>query len=148
MDSKMLSIRSFERNQTLVAMINKVITHLRLASHGISDELNPEEISSAKNILIKFLGSINVAFKEDPHGAKILKGADLRERSFIRKYFDARKKPKQYKSILFKKSPEDVIILLNAESNNAASLIDSLIDLRNLINEHLAIDLKDLVGEI
>ncbi|HEX2846252.1 MAG TPA: hypothetical protein VHN59_06865 [Chitinophagaceae bacterium] len=148
MDSKMLSIRSFERNQTLIAMINKVITHLRLKVHGISDDLDSTEISNAKNVLIRFLESINKAFKEDPHGAKILKGADMRERSFIRKYFDARKKPKQYKSLLFKKSPKEVVNLLTIGSANNDQLIESLIDLRSLINEHLAIDLKDLVGDI
>jgi len=147
MDSKMLSIRSFEKNQTLLGLINKLITHLKLRTHGIEDNIEIEEIQKAKNVLKNFLLSIDRSMKEVSSGSKILKGVDLRERTFIRKYIDAKKKPKQYKSLLFKKSPLDVIALLENENNNE-ELIFSLTDLRNLINEHIAIDLKDLVGDI
>ena len=143
----MLSIRSFERNQTLLSLINKLITHLKLKSHGISDDLDAGEIQKAKNVLKGFLMSIHKAINEVSQGSKILKGVDLRERTFIRKYIDAKKKGKQYKSVLFKKSPSDVIALLDNENNND-ELISSLSDLRNLINEHIAIDLKDLVGDL
>lgn len=147
MDSKMLSIRSFEKNQTLLGLINKLITNLKLKSHGIDDKVEIEEIEKAKSVLKAFLLSVDKAITEVYQGSKILKGVDLRERTFIRKYIDAKKKPKQYKSILFKKSPTEVIALLDSDSNSD-DLIESLTDLRNLINEHIATDLKDLVGDI
>ena len=90
--------------------------------------------------------SVDKATMDVDKESKIL-GVDLRERTFIRKYIDARKKHKQYKSILFKKSPKEVVLLLENDREKNL-LIESLIDLRNLINEHIAIDLKDLVGDI
>lgn len=147
MDSKMLSIRSFEKNQALLSLINKLITHLKLKSYGVNDNITLEEIEKAKYILKTFLLSVNKAISEVRDGSKILKGVDLRERTFIRKYIDAKKKPRQYKSVLFKKSPSDVITMLDKD-DDADALIESLTDLRNLINEHIAIDLKDLVGDI
>ena len=147
MDSKMLSIRSFEKNQNLLNLINKTVTHLRLKSHGISDDFSDEELLKARQVLIHFLTSINNAIIES-EGNKILKGVDFRERTFIRKFIDAKRKSKQYKSILFKKSPLDVIELLKTEDSDNVKLIEALTDLRNLINEHIALDLKDLVGDI
>jgi len=147
MDSKMLSIRSFEKNQNLLNLINKTVTHLRLKAHNISDDFSDEELLKAGQVLIHFLNSINNAIMES-EGSKILKGVDFRERTFIRKFIDAKRKSKQYKSILFKKSPLDVIELLKTENADNVKLIEALTDLRNLINEHIALDLKDLVGDI
>lgn len=143
----MLSIRSFEKNQTLLGLINKLIVHLKLQSHGKSDDVDVQEIVRARNVLRDFLMAIDKSMQEISSGSNILKGVDLRDRSFIRKYIDAKKKPQQYRSILFKKSPAEVISLLDDEKSND-ELILSLTDLRNLINEHIAIDLKDLVGDI
>jgi hypothetical protein len=147
MDSKMLSIRSFEKNQTLLSLINKLITHLKLQSHGIEDKIEATEIEKAKQVLKNFLLSVEKAIGQVSPGSKMLKGVDLRERSFIRKYIEAGKKPKQYGSILFKTSPTEVIARLE-DKNNSKEVIESLTDLRNLINEHIAVDLKDLVGDI
>jgi hypothetical protein len=147
MESKMLSIRSFEKNQALLSLINKLITHLKLKSHGIEDKIDMTEIDKAKQILKNFLLSVEKAIGQVSPGSKILKGADLRERSFIRKYIEAGKKPKQYGSVLFKKSPSEVIARLEDNRDNN-DVIEALTDLRNLINEHIAVDLKDLVGDI
>lgn len=145
----MLSIRSFEKNQTLVGLINKLITHFKFKSYNIDDNVQPSEIERAKEILIHFLESIVNAISDNANGNKIVKGVDMRERVFIRKFIDAQKKQKHYKSLLFKDSPSEVITLLKSSVNgNTDQLIESLSDLRNLINEHLAIDLKDLVGDI
>jgi hypothetical protein len=146
MESKMLSIRSFEKNQNLIGLINKLVTHYQLKMHEINDGLSELDIQKAKITLKNFLNSVDKATIDVDKESKIL-GVDLRERTFIRKYIDARKKHKQYKSILFKKSPKEVVLLLeNDQEKNL--LIESLIDLRNLINEHIAIDLKDLVGDL
>lgn len=147
MNTKMLSIRSFERNQNLLNLINRIITHLQLKTHGIANDLSEEQLNNAKQTLSRFLQSINNAIAES-QGTKILKGVDFRERSFIRKFMDAKRKPKQYQSILFKKSPMEVIDLLNTNKADNSKLIEALTDLRNLINEHIALDLKDLVGDI
>lgn len=147
MDSKMLSVRSFEKNQTLLSLINKLIIYLELQKLGISNDYSETEINEARSLLIQFLKSLDLAIQQG-QGAMIFKGADLRERSFIRKFIDATHKPKQYKSILFKKSPLDVISLLEPLKGDNASLIEALTDLRNLITEHLSLDLRDLVGDI
>lgn len=146
MESKMLSILSFEKNQNLISLINKLVTHYQLQIHGVNDNVPELDIEKAKIALKNFLNSVDKATMDVDKESKIL-GVDLRERTFIRKYIDARKKHKQYKSILFKKSPKEVVLLLeNDQEKNL--LIESLVDLRNLINEHIAIDLKDLVGDI
>lgn len=148
MDSKMLSIRSFERNQILLNLINKIITHLQLKRHGIVQSDDAQELLKAKRVLVGFLTSIDDAISTSSQGHQILKGVDMRERTFIRKFIDAKRKSRQYKSILFKKSPLEVSALLQKDNTDPAELIEALTDLRNLINEHLALDLKDLVGDI
>ena len=87
----MLSIRSFEKNQNLLNLINKTVTHLRLKAHNISDDFSDEELLKAGQVLIHFLNSINNAIMES-EGSKILKGVDFRERTFIRKFIDAKRK--------------------------------------------------------
>ena len=148
MESKMLSIRSFERNQILLNLINKIITHLQLKRHGIVQSEDAEELLKAKKVLVGFLTSIDEAIITSSQGHQILKGVDMRERTFIRKFIDAKRKSRQYRSILFKKSPLEVSALLQTDNTDPAELIEALTDLRNLINEHLALDLKDLVGDI
>ena len=144
----MLSIRSFERNQILLNFINKIITHLQLKRHGIVPSDDAQQLVKAKEILVGFLTNINDAITTSSQGHHILKGVDMRERTFIRKFIDAKRKSRQYKSILFKKSPLEVSALLQTDNTDPTELIEALTDLRNLINEHLALDLKDLVGDI
>src|ERR1700722_20487843 len=105
MESKMLSIRSFERNQVLLNLINKIITHLQLKQYGIAQADEDDDLVKAQKILVAFLKKINDAVTTIGEGYQILKGVDVRERSFIRKFIDAKRKSRQYKSILFKKSP-------------------------------------------
>lgn len=147
MDSKMLSIQSFERNQVLLSFINKVIADLQLRKLGAESLYTKGDIDQAVKFLINFLTRLQDAV-QPVHGKTILTGADMRERSFIRKFIDAKHKSRQYKSILFKKAPADVVRLLTKQENNDTALVEALTDLRNLITEHIALDLRDLVGDL
>ena len=147
MDSKMLSIRSFEKNQVLLSLINIVIADLQLKKLGTNSLYPKEEVDKAVKVLITFLSSLQEAIVP-MRGDTILKGADMRERSFIRKFIDAKHRTSQYKSVLFKKAPADVVRLLKLEEKNDVALVDALTDLRNLISEHIALDLRDLIGDL
>lgn len=149
MESKMLSIRSFEKNQKLLSVINKIIIHERLKSFGEDDRITQEEINQAKEELISFFDGINKIIGDNYKGTRAITGADFRERAFIRNFIDAKNKSQKFKSILFKESPSSVIELLKSPNQeNSKKLIDALTDLRTLIDEHLVIDIKDLVGDI
>lgn len=149
MENKWLTIQSFERNQNLLELINKLLIHLKLHSKGIDDRMNPEEVLDAKKALILFLTKLDslvhsIEKKSDP-----LTGIDLRYRKLIRNFVDAKNRTSKFKSSLFRNSPGKVLELINSsKQEDVIQLIDSLTELRALLDDHIAFDTKDLIGEI
>lgn len=149
METKWLSIQSFQRSQNLLDLINKYLIHLKLSSKGIDDKFSKGEIVDAKEKIVLFIkkldGLVNIESKKtDP-----LTGLDIRYRKLIRNFVEAKSKKSRFKSILFKGTPGRVLDLVNSQSlDDKKELINSLMELRMLLEDHISIDLKELMGDI
>ncbi len=148
METKMLAFQSFETNQAILGLINKLIIYIKLKSRKIDAKISNEEINYAKGKLIVFLSKLDISL-ENRLQSNILFGIDERNRMLVRNFLEAKSKTRKFKSPLFKKSPSEVIKLLEKQNFfKEESLVESLSELRTLIEEHLTVDLKELIGDI
>lgn len=150
MEKKELAFQSYQRNQGLQDAVDKLLIHLKLSSKGINDQLTATEIADARQLIIAFLLKLGTLVglsaqqQNDP-----LTGIDGRYRTLVRKYLDAKGKKQQYKSILFRNSPQQVLEQLQNE--NAADdleLISSLTEFRMLLDDHGFGDVRELIGDL
>ena len=106
------------------------------------------KLAMLREKLIAFLNKLDTAL-ENRVQSNILFGMDERNRMLVRNFLEAKSKTKKFKSPLFKKSPSEVIKLLEKQFfYKEESLIGSLSELRTLIEEHLTVDIKELIGDI
>lgn len=147
MKTKELAFQSFERNQSLLESINKILIHLKLSTKGIDDRMEAEEINNAKSLVFEFMKKLSSLVGTQNH-ADPLTGIDLRYRSLVRKYVDAKSRKNQFKSTLFKNSPEKVLELIDSEqTEDRVKLIESLSEFRKLIQNHGLSDVRELMGD-
>jgi hypothetical protein len=149
MENKMLSFQSFETNQAVLGLINKLIIYIKLENQNIDSKIGIEEYNASEEKLIRFLEKLNESLLENKSSANLVLGMDERNRTLVKNFLEAKSRSQKYKSILFKKSPLDVVQLLrNPTRENRQSLLDSLAELRSLIEEHISFDIKELIGDI
>ena len=149
METKQLALQSFERNQGLLDNINKFLIHLKLSQKGIDDKMDEKEVDGAKSQITLFFGKLNTLVDTAGSAANPLTGVDVRYRSLVRKYVDAKSHRSKFKSILFKNSPEKVMQLMDSsESSDVIKLIESLSEFRSLLEDHGIVDARELIGDI
>lgn len=149
METKWLSIQSFQRSQNLLDIINKYLIHLKLSSKGIDDKVSKDEISTAKETVENFLKKLDVLVNIEAKKTDPLTGLDIRYRRLIRNFVEAKSKRSRFKSTLFKSSPGRVLELVNSTKlEDKKELINSLTELRTLLEDHISVDLKELIGDI
>ena len=149
MESKWLTVQSFERSQNLLELINKLLIHLKLADLGIDDKTAPEEIEESKKLLTNFLQNLNALALSLEKDSDALTGADLRLRKLVRNFLAARNRGSKFKSALFLNPPSKILEFLNSTDKlEREKLIESLTELRVLLEDHSALDARDLIGEI
>lgn len=150
-DTKHLSFQSFQNNQTLLEALNNYILHLKLRLEEIDDKFSPGEINQARNRILNFLkrlAEITADIEAEPGGTGLY-GLDERFKSLINRYIEARKKKTVFKSALFRQDPEVVISELQHESpKKLEGLIQSLSELETLIEDHILIDVKEVIVDI
>lgn len=148
METKWLTIQSFEKSQSLLESINKLIIHLKLKAIDIDDRMDEEEITFSQNAVKSFLKKLsNLAESAEKQGEPMT-GVDIRFRKLVRNFIDAKAKTTRYKSVLFRTSPQVVLDLLENKAENNKALIDSLTELGTLLEDHVSIDARELIGEI
>ncbi|WP_454801419.1 hypothetical protein [Mucilaginibacter phyllosphaerae] len=149
METKQLALQSFERNQGLLDNINKFLIHLRLSQKGIDDKMDDEEVDGAKAQITSFFGKLNSLVDTAGENASPLTGVDVRYRSLVRKYVDAKGHRNKFKSILFKNSPDKVMQLMDStEKSDVNKLIESLSEFKSLLEDHGVVDARELIGDI
>ncbi|MEJ7778901.1 MAG: hypothetical protein WKF68_04855 [Daejeonella sp.] len=149
METKQLAIQSFERGQSLLERLNKLLIHLKLTQKGISDQQPAEEIQAAKDVVKSFLSKLSTLVASAEQDANALTGVDVRYRSLVRKFAEAKSRTSRYRSALFKKNPESVLELLDSPVNgDMKKLIESLTEFRALLEDHLSFDSRELIGEL
>lgn len=151
-DTKHLSVQSFQRNQGLLEALNNYIIYLKLKAKGVDGKFKSEKIQEAKDTILAFLNRLN---KVVPNNEKTetsptrLLGLDSRFKTLVRQFTEAKGKTSRYKSILFRQDPTIVIEFINNDTtSNSKKLIESLTELGNLIEDHISIDTKEVLGDI
>lgn len=150
MENKWLSIQSFQRNQSLLDYINKVVIYLKLTGKNLDSKISIAEVNQAKSIIAKFLTKLNglvVSVENDANDP--MTGVDLKLRSFAKSFVDARSRRTKFKSPLFASNIEYIQNLLTSVGDeNKQALIDSLNDLKLLLDEQISLDTKEIISEI
>jgi len=148
MSSDWTAIQSFHRSQELLTAINELSIHLKFEAAGISDVQQTARAAEAKTQLLEFLRRLAPLVETaEREGRQPVTGADTRMRQFAERLAEARRtKPKQ-KSPLLSNSFSKVIELLESpKAEVRGALLESLSDLRQLLDEHLKTDTRALVG--
>jgi hypothetical protein len=149
MENKWLTIQSFERNQNLLELINKLLIHFKLAEKGIDDKLTSDEVDESKKELTTFLKNLSSMAMSVEKESDALTGVDVRLRKLVRNFMEARNRGVKFKSALYMNSPSKVLEFLNStDKAERVQLIDGLTELRGLLEDHVASDTRDLIGEI
>ncbi len=144
MSIEWLAIQSFQRDQDLLAAINTLSIHTKLKLGGVADEERAEAATKAREEIASFLETL-ARVADQIEQANALIGLDPRLRKLARRFVAARRNKRRFRSSLFTESLSDVTSLLtpmNEEEQQA--LVESLSDLRSLIEEHVYTDANQI----
>jgi len=150
MSNEWLTIQSFQQSQDLLDAINTLSIHLKLQLSGLEDNESDLALKKAKDKLSIFLKNLeNHLNLIQEIETKPLTGIDPRLRQLIRKFAAAKKKKRNFCSDLFRKSPSTVEKILHSNNpKDQKSLIESLAEIRKLLEEHINTDTRRIIGEI
>lgn len=144
MSAEWLVIQSFQRNQDLLAAINTLSIHTKLVLAGVADEERAEDAEKAREELVSFLKTLEQAV-DQVEQENALVGLDPRLRKLARRFVAARRNRRRFRSSLFTKSLSDVKHLLTpTDEEEQQALVESLSDLRSLIEEHAHTDANQI----
>ena len=150
MSTQWLAIQSFQQSQGLLAAINTSSIHLKLKLAGVNDEKRMGAVAEAKETLSSFLKTLDKVVNEvEQLKARPLTGVDPRLRQLAKNFVAAKQRGWQFHSDLFSKSPAQVAELLQAtRKEDQKALIESLGELRTLLEEHIHSDAAQILEGI
>lgn len=150
MSTQWLAVQSFQQSQDLLAAINTLSIYLKLRFAGLSDERRAQSVAKAKATLAAFLKTLEkVVHQVEQTKAGPLTGVDPRLRQLAQSFVAAKQDKCRFHSDLFSKSPARVAELLEAtEPDDQKALVESLAELRTLLEEHIYSDVTQILEEI
>lgn len=150
MSIKWLSAHSFKQSQDLLSAINTLSMNAKLELAGAPDEKVGEAAVRAREVLGDFFGALETVVDEaEQEGAKPVIGAGLRLRQLARRFVNARNKQRRFHSALSQPTFARARQLLGSErEEDRQALIDSLDELRVLLEEQAHLDAEHVLGDI
>ena len=150
MESKGLNIKSFHSNQKLLDAINMLLIHLKLVAANVNSNISDNNIQQARSYLSYFLKQLEgLVVKVEKREEEPLIGADLRLRNFAKVFVTARGNKAKFKSSLFQNSIVGILSMMDDDAaKNSSELIQSLTELRQLIEEQVSLDSKSIINDI
>jgi hypothetical protein len=150
MSTQWLTVRSFQQSQELLGAINTLSIHLKLGLAGVQDKEREAEAKASRNTLREFLTELDKFIQTaGDKGNRPVTGTDARTRQLARSFVQARRDRGHYKSQLFQSSPALVRDLLASQDPNTQKvLLESLDELRSLLEAHIHTDARKILGEI
>ncbi len=142
MSTDWLAIQSFQRSQDLLAAINTLSIHTKLRLSGVADEERAKAASEARGKLASFLEAFEkiVQQAEQAEGGALL-GIDPRLQQLARSFVTAKRDRNRFHSMLFTQSPSETVgLLASTDEKDQQALVESLADLRTLVEEHVQTD--------
>jgi hypothetical protein len=145
-----LSVQSFQHNQDLLAAINKLSIHLRLQLEGNEDAERVGEANKARDMLSSFFRELETLVKDTERGEEVpVLGANPRLRQLARSFVKAKRNRRRFHSSLFRNGVGRFQQLLHStKKEDSEALLESLEELRVLVEEHMHVDAERVLGEI
>lgn len=150
MESKGLNMNSFHRNQRLLDAINLLLISLKLSGKKIPLRESVGQVEEAKQELLNFFNELETLVKKVESGEEEpMVGTDTRRRSFAKSFVEAKCKVTKFKSPLFRSEFSSVRNrLVHASLDGDVELIQSLTELRILLEAQISLDTKNIIKDI
>ena len=148
MSTHWLAIQSFQQSQELLSAINTLSIHRKLTDKGYLDINRKEAAEQAAEILITFFRKLDkiVQNVEDGHRKPVL-GVDARLKHLAENYVQAKRA--QSHSPFLELSLSQVRDLFYSESTeDRGKILAVLAAFRELLEEHVGVDARQLLGNI
>jgi hypothetical protein len=149
MSIQWLVVQSFQSSQYLLAAINALSIHLKLEAAGLSDKERSERANQARSTLVSFVETLGPVLDEIEGGeSKPVLGVDPRLRQLAKSFLAAKRNQRRFHSALFQNRFSQFKQLLKSEQvEDREPLLESLDELRVLIEEHVHTDTERVLGE-
>lgn len=150
MSIQWLAVQSFQHNQDLLAAINKLSIHLRLQLEGNEDAERVGEANKAREMLSLFFRELETLVNDTERGEEVpVLGANPRLRQLARSFVKAKRNRHRFRSSLFRNGAGCFQQLLQSNTKeDRQALLESLEELRVLVEEHMYVDAERVLGEI
>lgn len=150
MSIQWLAVQSFQHNQDLLAAINKLSIHLRLQLEGNEDAERVGEANKAREMLSLFFRELETLVNDTERGEEVpVLGANPRLRQLARSFVKAKRNRHRFRSSLFRNGAGCFQQLLQSNTReDRQALLESLEELRVLVEEHMHVDAERVLGEI
>ena len=150
MSVQWLAVQSFRKSQDVLASINTLSIHLKLAVAGLSDDERAERAHQARKTLMSFLETLEPVIDTIESGeAKPLLGVDPRFRQLAKNFLAAKRNHRRFHSAPFQNRFSQFKQLLTSErAEDREPLLESLDELRVLIEEHVHTDTERVLGDL
>ena len=147
MNPEWLAIQSFQRNQDVLNAINTLSIRTKLGSGGHTDE-DRTDMAQATETLASFLKNLEqVVDQAEQTGSGPLLGVDPRLRQLAGDFSRARQGAR-FRSRLFREPLSDTVdSLASTEPTDRQALVESLSELRTLIEEHVQTDVVQILED-
>lgn len=134
-----LNIQSFFTDHELLGAINDLSIAIKQEAAGFQDAERERRAEDARRLLKRFLGRLGEI--ESADSKELLLGVDARFQSLTDALASARREGNRYRSVLMKSGAAGALSLLEAKSSESrAQLVESLAELRRVIEQHQQTD--------
>lgn len=150
MSVQWLAVQSFQQNQDLLTAINKLSIHLRLQLEQNEDAERAGEANKAREMLSSFFRELETLVNDTERGEEVpVLGANPRLRELARSFVRAKRNRRRFRSSLFRNGAGCFQQLLHSKTKeDRQALLESLEELRVLVEEHMHVDAERVLGEI
>ncbi len=148
MSTHWLAIQSFQQSQEILSAINTLSIHRKLTDKGYLDTNRKESAEQARETLVAFFQKLDKIVQniEDGHRKPIV-GVDTRFRHLAENYVQAKRA--QSHSPFLELSLSQVRNLFYSENfEDRSKVLAVLVAFRELLEEHVGVDAKRLLGDI
>ncbi len=139
MSQEWLNIQSFFTDHDLIRAINDLSIAVKLELASVEDQERARRAGEARKVLRRFLGQL--AELEAGDGREVLLGIDARFQSLTDALASARQDTARFNSVLMREGAAVALPLLDAgDAESKAKLLDSLSELRRVVEQHQQAD--------
>jgi hypothetical protein len=146
MSQEWLNIQSFFTDHELIGAINDLSIFLKQEAAGVRDADRADRATKARQVLKDFFTRLSQTEAAD--GREPVLGVDARFQSLTDAIESAREENGRYHSVLMREGAGSALPLLDAATSEAqAQLLESLAELRRVIEQHQQADASVIFEE-